>query len=154
MAFRNKYLVINIFLLYKDIMILSSTELSSHRQRLRKLLDKIEKQAFCCAYSDPLIQGVAGEVFRRCGKKNCKCIHDADRHGPYLIIQLYENKKQRQVALKKEQKELWQQAKNYQSQINNLLELKKTYSELLDEIETILKKRLVKWSDAVCEKKK
>ena len=135
-------------------MLLSTTELSNHRQRLHQLLDKIEKQVFFCAYADPLIQGVAGEVFRRCGKKNCKCVNDADRHGPYLIVQVYEDKKQRQISLKKEQKNLWQQVKNYQSQINNLLELKKSCSALCDEIETILQKRLIKWADVSCKKKK
>ena len=154
MIFWNNYLVIIYYLLYKDTMSLSTTELSSHRKRLRQLLDKIEKQAFVCAYADPLIQGVASEVYRRCGKKNCKCTNEADRHGPYLVIQVYEDKKQRQVSLKKEQKDLWQQAKNYQAQINTFLELKKTCSQLFAEVETILQKRLIKWGDPSCHKKK
>ncbi len=55
---------------YKVIMTISSAELSNHRKCLRQLLDKIEKQAFCCAYPDSLIQGVASEVYRCCGKRN------------------------------------------------------------------------------------
>jgi hypothetical protein len=133
-------------------MTLSNTELSNHRKRLRQLLDKIEKQAFFCAYSDPLVQGVASEVYRRCGKKNCKCVNKADQHGPYLVIQIYENKKQRQVSLRKEQKDLWQQTKNYQSQINSFLELKNNCAELFGEIEKIIQKRLIKW-EAPCKKK-
>jgi len=135
-------------------MSLSSTELSNRRQRLRQLLDKIEKQAFSCAYPDPLVQGVASEVYRRCGKKNCKCTDEANRHGPYRIIQVYENKKQRQVALKAKQQHLWQQAKNYQTQINTFLALKKSCAELFDEVENILKKRTLKWSEASCQQKK
>lgn len=123
---------------------LSNTEVSKYRKNLRQLLAKIEKRAFFCAYPDPLIQGVASEVFRRCGKKNCKCVNDADRHGPYLVVQLYENKKQRQVSLKKEQKNLWQQVKNYQAQIQSFLELKKSCAELLAEVDEIIQKRLKK----------
>lgn len=141
-------------IVYKDIMTLSTIELSKHRKHLRQLLDKIEKQVFCCTYSDPLIQGVASEVYRRCGKQNCKCVNADDRHGPYRIIQIYENKKQRQVSLKAEQQHLWQQAKNYQTQLNNFLALKKTCSELFDEIESILQKRIVQWSEVSCHKKK
>jgi hypothetical protein len=134
-------------------MSLTSEELSKQRQHLHQLLNKLEKQAFFSAHADPLIQGVASEVFRRCGKKNCKCVNDADRHGPYLVIQIYEDKKQRQISLKKEQKHLWQQVKNYQTQINMLLELKKTCSMLIDEVENILQKRTVKWN-TICYKKK
>lgn len=153
MNFWNNYLAIIIYIVYKDSMKLSTNELSNHRKHLRQLLDKIEKQAFFCAYPDPLIQGVASEVYRRCGKKNCKCINEADRHGPYLVIQIYEDKKQRQVSLKKEQKDLWQQAKNYQSQMNSFLELKKSCYELFEEIEKIIQKRLVKWEEVSSCKK-
>jgi len=125
-------------------MTISIIEISKHRKRLRELLNEIESRAFYCAYTDNLIQGVASEVFRRCGKKNCKCINDTERHGPYLVVQLYENKKQKQVALKKDKKHLWQQVKNYQSQINSLLELKKTCTELCTEVERIIKLRLQK----------
>jgi len=126
------------------MMTMSSTEISEHRKYLRELLDKIEKHVFFCAYADDLIQGVASEVFRRCGKKNCKCANDAERHGPYLVVQLYENKKQRQVALRKEQKHLWQQVKNYQTQIDSLLELKKICAKLCDAVNNIIRLRLKK----------
>lgn len=135
-------------------MSISSTELSGRRQRLHELLKKLEQQAFFCSYADPLIQGVASETFRRCGKKNCKCVNDTHKHGPYLVVQIYEDKKQRQVSLNKEQKALWEQVNNYQSQMHNLLELKKTCSNLVDEIEEILQKRLVKWREVSCQKKK
>jgi hypothetical protein len=88
---------------------------------------------------------VASEVFRRCGKKGCKCVNDADRHGPYLVIQLYENKKQHQVSVRKDQKQLWEQAKDYQTQLKSFLELKKSCQALLNEVETVLEKRVVKW---------
>jgi len=131
---------------------LSKKILSVYRQRLQKQLHKIEQHAFFAAYPDPLIQGVASQVFRRCGKKNCKCLDDAQRHGPYLVIQLYEHKKQRQILLKKDQKPLWQQAKNYQTQLHSLLALKKACAELIDEVENILEKRLVSWGESDVKK--
>ena len=135
-------------------MSISLTEISKHRKRLRELVDQIEKKAFHCAHTDPLIQGVASEVYRRCGKKNCKCVNEADRHGPYRIIQIYENKKQKQVSLKKNQKHLWQLAKNYQTQLRIFLELKKSCAELLDEIDGVLQKRIAQWNEIVCQQKK
>ena len=131
---------------------MSSTEISQHRKYLRELLDKIEKHAFFCAYPDDLIQGVASEVYRRCGKKGCKCTDDDKRHGPYLVVQLYDNKKQRQVALRKEERNLWQMVKNYQLQIDSLLELKKTCNKLCNEVNIIIKKRVKKLERSSCKK--
>lgn len=122
---------------------ITSTELSKYRAHLRKLIDTIDKLAYQCAYTDSLIQGTPGEVFRRCGQKNCKCAKDpAARHGPYLVIQVYQEKKQRQIPIKKEDKETWQKAKNYQKQMKTLAQLKKTCSALTDTVHEILKKRL------------
>jgi hypothetical protein len=68
---------------------MTTKELSKHRQRLRQLIDAIDKLAYQSTYPDPLIQGTPGEVFRTCGRKNCKCASDpANRHGPYLVIHL------------------------------------------------------------------
>lgn len=122
---------------------ITSTELSKYRQRLKRLTDSINKLAFQCAFSDALIQGTPNEVFRTCGQKSCQCLSDpAKRHGPYLVIQTYQDKKQRQVAIRQDQKELWQKAKNYQKQIRSLSELKKTCSELTDTVHEIIKLRL------------
>jgi hypothetical protein len=124
---------------------ITTAELSKYRYRLRKLIDTIDKLAYQCAYSDPLIQGTPGEVFRTCGQKNCKCAIDpAERHGPYLVMQIYQEKKQRQVALRQDQKEIWQQAKNYQKQIKALSQLKKTCTELTDTVREVITQRLEK----------
>jgi len=133
-------------------MTMSRTEIYEYRKRLRILLDSIEKHAFFCAYQDDLIQGVASKVFRRCGKKNCKCENDDERHGPYLVVQLYENKKQRQVSLRKEERQLWQMVKNYQTQFDSLLKLKKTCTELCDEVSKIIKRRVKKMEELRCKK--
>jgi hypothetical protein len=133
-------------------MTVSNAEISERRKYLRELLNEIEKHAFFCAYSDDLIQGVASKVYRRCGKKRCKCVNDAERHGPYFVVQLYENKKQRQIALRKEEKHLWQQVKNYQLQIDSLLELKKLCNKLCREVSSVIKKRVRKLERQPCKK--
>jgi hypothetical protein len=133
-------------------MAMSNAEISQHRKYLNELLKEIEKRAFSCTYSDDLIQGVASKVYRRCGKKNCKCANDSERHGPYFVVQLYENKKQRQIALKKEEKFLWQMVKNYQVQIDSFLELKKICSKLCNEVRIIIKKRTKNLERKPCKK--
>lgn len=122
---------------------ITTTKLSKYRHRLRQLLDEIDKLAFQCAHSDSLIKGTPGEVFRTCGQKRCQCATDpAFRHGPYLVIQVYQDKKQRQVAIRKEQKETWKKAKNYQKQMETLAQLKKSCSELADTVNEVLTQRL------------
>lgn len=122
---------------------ITTTELSKYRQRLRQLIEIIDNLSYQCAYSDPLIQGTPGEVFRTCGKKNCKCANNpGKRHGPYLVIQVRQNNKQRQITLRQDQKEIWQQAKNYQKQQKMLLLLKKTCAELTGTVREVLTKRL------------
>jgi hypothetical protein len=133
-------------------MTVSNAEISERRKYLRELLNAIEKHAFFCAYSDDLIQGVASEVYRRCGKKSCICVNDTKRHGPYFVVQLYENKKQRQIALRKEEKHLWQQVKNYQLQIDSLLELKKLCNKLCGEVSAVIRKRVRKLERQPCKK--
>ena len=129
------------------------TEISEYRKQLRHLIDQINKLAFHSAYEDSLIQGSPGEVFRTCGKKTCKCASDpADRHGPYLVIQVYQEKKQRQIALKKSQREIWQKAKHYQKQTKYFLELKETCSDLIKKVSEILDKRIEKWPPEHSEK--
>jgi hypothetical protein len=124
---------------------ITTAELSKYRHRLHQLINSIDKLAYQCAYADPLIQGTPSEVFRTCGQKNCKCASDpAMRHGPYLVIQIYQDKKQRQVALRQDQKEIWQQAKNYQKQMKALSQLKKICTELTDTVREVLTQRLEK----------
>ena len=126
-------------------MAITTTEISIRRKKLRNLLDRIEGLTFFGAHQDPLIQGAASKVYRRCGNKNCKCLSDENRHGPYMVIQLYENKKQRQVSVNENQQDYWHQANNYQKQIKSLLKLKKSCNELVNEVETIIQKRLTPW---------
>ncbi len=124
----------------------STPELSRDKKRLRELLDQIERLSFCCAHTDSLIRGTPGEVFRACGKATCRCAKDpAQKHGPYLVIQIHHHKKQKQIAVRKENKDDWLRAKNYQKQMKTLLELKKNCAQLTTLVETILERRIEEW---------
>ena len=84
---------------------IARTELSQYRQRLRNLISEIGRLSFYSVGSVLLIQGTPGEVFRTFGKKNCKCAHNpSERNGPYFVIQIYKEKKKRQISLKKGKK--------------------------------------------------
>jgi hypothetical protein len=132
---------------------MSSEEISKHKKYLHELISEIKRHAFFSAYPDSLVHGVACKAYRRCGQKNCKC-KDADkRHGPYLIIQLYENSKQKQVCLRQSEKELWDMAANYQKNIASALKLKKACNELCKEVNQIIKKRVQKLERLRCKEK-
>lgn len=117
-------------------------QLSRYRQSIRKLVEKIDRLSSRCLFSDPLIHGTPAEVFRKCGRSGCKCGLDSkDRHGPYKVIQVKRDGKQRQVCLRRDQEELFELAKRYQFQIEKFSELKGTCDELQATILEIIEKR-------------
>jgi len=125
---------------------IKSTEISQYRKTLQQLINKIEKLAFYSAYPDPLIRGTPGEVLRSCGRKTCPCAtNPKERHGPYLVIQIYQGKKQRQVSVRKDEKDVWKKAKHYQKNAKSLLELKHTCAVLAETVREILDKRIEEW---------
>ena len=116
--------------------------LSRYRQEFRQLIRQIERLTSRCLFSDPLIRGTAGEVYRTCGKPSCKCMKDKNlRHGPYYVIQVYRNGKQRQISLKQDEKELWDRTKHYQFQINRLAQLKEKCTELQQLMSKVIEAR-------------
>lgn len=117
--------------------------LSRYRQTIRKLTDRIEHLASRCLYADPLIHGSPAEVFRKCGRANCKCAtRDDARHGPYKVIQVVRDGKSRQVCLRRDQENLWQLARHYQFQTEKLAELKELCQELQQTMAEVIEKRL------------
>jgi hypothetical protein len=118
-------------------------QLSRYRQTIRKLSDKIEHLASRCLFADPLIHGTPAEVFRKCGRPNCKCADNLeDRHGPYKVIQVIREGKSRQICLRREQENLWELAKRYQFQTEKLAELKGACQELQQTITEVIEKRV------------
>ena len=126
---------------------LSTKNISSYRKQIRELVNKINRLSFYCAHTDSLIKGCPGEVYRTCGNPGCKCAKNTvDRHGPYPVIQISKKGKSKQIAIRQDQKELWQKAKNYQKQMNNLFELKKCFDEVEHLIRHVIEERTEEFS--------
>lgn len=122
---------------------LNSHQLSLFRQKHRQLVEKIDRASSRCLFGDPIIRGTPNEVYRKCGKANCKCSNDLNqRHGPYKVIQIVLNGKQRQIPLKKDKVELWELVMRYRFQIEKYSELKKLCLELQELVMAVIEKRL------------
>jgi len=121
----------------------STNKLSKYRQRIHDLLGEIEKLSFYSAHADPLIKGTPVEVYRACGRSYCKCTQDAAfKHGPYRVVQIYKNGKQKQVSLKKTEDKLWERVCNYQNHMKSFSDLKSRMSDLENLVKEIIETRL------------
>lgn len=121
---------------------ITSAEISSYRQTIRRLVEKIDRVSSRCLFTDELIHGTAAEVFRKCGRKNCKCAEDEkQRHGPYKVIQVIRKGKSRQVCLRREQENLWELAKHYRHQMDKLSELRQICGKLEEIVAEVIEKR-------------
>lgn len=122
---------------------MTAEQLSAYRKRIRVLVQQIDRLSSRCLFSDPLIRGTPVEVMRTCGKPTCKCMKDPkDRHGPYKMISVVREGKQRSIPLGKDKAELWPLVQRYQFQVEKLSELKKATSELADVVWKVIERRL------------
>ena len=121
---------------------ITTAQISSYRQTIRQLNEKIDRLSSRCLFTDELIHGTPAEVFRKCGRKNCKCAEDEkQRHGPYKVIQVIRKGKSRQVCLRREQEHLWGLAVHYRHQVEKLSELKQFCEKLQDVVAEVIEKR-------------
>ena len=65
-----------------------------------------------------------------------------DRHGPYKVISVVRDGKQRPIPLSRDKVGLWDLALHYKFQVARLSELKKVSSELSELVWTVIEKRL------------
>ena len=116
-----------------------ASAISKYRKRIHDLLKEVEHLATRCLYTDSIIHGVPNEVYRKCGNKNCKCNKGGDdRHGPYRVIQVPTLEGKKQIALRKDQSDIWDKVTHYQYQINSLAELRKKFTELATIISEVI----------------
>jgi len=117
---------------------LSKHRISEYRKRLRQLLDSLEIKTFKTIHPGPLFRGSPAEVYRRCGNPSCRCAKGGEyRHGPYKVIQVNKDGKQRQLALKKDQEKYFDMAKLYVLHKENhkrVGELLEAIDKLMDEV--------------------
>jgi len=124
---------------------IANKKLSQYRKEIYQLIQNLKKISFRCASSEPLIYGVPGEVFRKCGKPGCKCESYDSRHGPYKVVQIYRNGKQKQIAIGKNQIAIWRRAKLYQQQMKYVTELKNICEQLENTVKRLIKERIEEW---------
>ena len=125
---------------------ITKEQLSCYRQSIGRLVKKVDWLASRCLFVDPLIHGSPGEVYRRCGRKECACASDDNkRHGPYKVIQVVQQKRSRQVCLRREQEQLWPLAQHYQYQVKKLSELKRACQELQNIVQEVIDQRIMEF---------
>ena len=69
-------------------------DLKELKQKLTALNNSRTEYIFHLVHGKPMIHGLAHEVFRKCGKKNCRCAKGS-LHGPYPALSI--NKKGKQI---------------------------------------------------------
>ena len=125
---------------------LNRLQISRYRKEIGGRVRKLEYLSSRCLFPDPLIKGNPQKVFRTCGKQTCRCMKNPkNRHGPYKVIAVVKEGKQRQIPLRKEEGNLWDLTDRYQYQMKQLYEFQKIVSEIRKLILEVLEKRLMKF---------
>lgn len=75
-------------------------DISAIRQKLSILNKKRTWYIFSLVHGRPMVHGLPHEVFRKCGKSNCKCAR-GERHGPYPALSVNKEGMQKIVMIKK-----------------------------------------------------
>ena len=124
---------------------MTKEQLSRYRQSVGQLVKRVDWLSSRCLFVDPLVQGSAFEVYRRCGRKGCACNTDPKkRHGPYKVIHARgRGKRPRQVCLRRSQEKHWSLAQRYQYQMKRLTELKLACQELQRIVQEVIQLRIM-----------
>jgi hypothetical protein len=126
----------------------SNYKVSKYRQEIVKLVMELKRLCLKAGYGDIIFRGVPIEVYRKCGKPNCRCTQGGEsRHGPYQAIQIWEDGRQRQISLKQTESKYFEMAKLYQYQQQNYRKITKVQQALLKRVEQMLEER------CICSKK-
>jgi len=99
-----------------------------------KELSNFDRQRTRCIFSlvhgKPLVHGLPHNVFRRCGKVNCKC-NRGMLHGPYLALSVNKGGKKKIVMVNKSNKlNVLKEAKRYRYYQKKLVEIRKINKEI------------------------
>ncbi len=70
-------------------------------EKLSRLNDQRTKLMFSIVHGRPMIHGMLHEVFRKCGKKNCRC-SKGQLHGPYPALSVSQSGKKKMMMIKKD----------------------------------------------------
>lgn len=117
---------------------------STYRQEIYRKVEQLKELCLKAGYPDLLFGGSPIEVYRTCGKKNCKCQEGGEkRHGPYQAIQVCREGKQRHITLKKDESDFFNMAKHYQYQMQNRRRVISTQEDILRKLDEMLEARVI-----------
>jgi hypothetical protein len=99
-----------------------------------KALSNLDRQRtsyiFSLVHGKSLVHGLPHNVFRRCGKNNCKCKRGL-LHGPYLALSVNKSGKKKIVMVKKNDTgTVLKEAKRYQYYQKKLVQIRKINREI------------------------
>ena len=78
----------------------------------------------------PMISAVFSVIYKKCGKKNCKC-YKGEKHGPYPAIQFKDGTKWTLKMIKLEEgSSIKKKAKNYQKYQRGLAQINKLNKQI------------------------
>jgi len=78
----------------------SGIDIQEMQKKLSALNDERTRLTFSIVHGKPMVHGMPHEVYRRCGKANCKCA-GGQLHGPYPALSVNKDGGQKIVMVKK-----------------------------------------------------
>lgn len=108
----------------------TSKEIKSIIRALSNFDQQRTRYIFSLVHGKPLVHGLPHDVFRRCGKANCKC-NRGMLHGPYLALSVNKGGKKKIVMVNKSDKlNILKDAKRYRYYQKKLVEIRKINREI------------------------
>jgi hypothetical protein len=118
--------------------------ISRFRQQVAQCTAQLKEVCLKAGHEDLLLAGTPIEVYRTCGKKGCRCEEGGEkRHGPYKVVQVRSQGKQRQLTLTASEGHFFEMAQHYQTQMRNRQKLIELHRHLLEEVDQMLQARTV-----------
>ena len=110
---------------------------TDYKRKLSALNMERTKCIFSLLQDKPMVHGLPHDVFRKCGKPNCKCVRGS-LHGPYPAISVNKDGKQKMVMIKKADFAVLKKSKRYKYYQRTLARIRKINREI-DELLEIIK---------------
>lgn len=114
-----------------------------YQKKLNRLNDLRTKHIFMLTHGKPMVHGMPLEVYRKCGKPNCRC-SEGHPHGPYDALSINRAGRQKIVIVKQiKRKEVMKEARRYKHFQQTLATIRKINKEIdltLEELKSDLTK--------------
>ena len=122
---------------------LSRQEVSRFRQEVVAELDRQRLLVLKAFHHDLVLGGIPAEVYRTCGKTNCRCMNGGKKHGPYKVVQIWKDKRSKQLTLNKAEGHYFELAQHYVYQKQNRKKIVRSQIRLLKLVDQMLKRRTI-----------